>query len=362
MDNNRRPESDDALEALEAVVNMPPKRRKKNFFEKNMIPLKGDSARIKRRKVIFDSCLLVMFVCLLVLSWVVVIDPWNSKRLFGELEDLYNQGTEISEPYTEATKPDDGSPAIPPTTTSIIVTRPLTHPELLERNRDYKGWLRAPGADISLPIVQTADNSYYLKRDFYRRPSKYGNPFVDCRVDMKNPTNIIIYGHHMSNGTIFTYLTRYKNAGTVKNSPLITLELPDGTVNRYKIVSVLAINGRSEDDKSRGPDDNGYVFAVNTPEFGSQASFDGYVRQIKQRSYVDTGVDVRYGDQLISLQTCIYDFDYEFLYVIGRLVREGESTSVPNVKANPSPRHPQALYDKLKQTNPYADAERWYPS
>jgi len=230
----------------------------------------------------------------------------------------------------------------------------MSHEQLKARNGDYRGWLRAPGADISLPIVQTADNGYYLKRDFERRPSKYGNPFVDHRVSFDPmSTNLIIYGHHMSNGTIFTYLPRYKQANVVANNPIITLELPDGKVNQYKIVSVLAINGREQDD-------NGYAFAANTPDFPNQASFDGYIRQIRERSYVITGVDVQYGDKLISLQTCIYDYDYEFLYVVARLVRPGESLSVTGVKANPSPRMPQAWYDKKKQTNPYRDAERWY--
>jgi len=352
MDNDRRPASEDALEALDAVVNMPPARRKKNFFEKNMIPLKGDSRKTKRRKGIFDSCLLVILVCALVLAWVVVIDPMRAQRLQDDLLRMYEETEVATQP--PPTEPLSEGETHPPTTVgSSAVTKPPTHAQLKARNSDYIGWLKAPGGSINMPVVQTANNDYYLKRDFDRRPSKYGNPFVDYRVSF-NPmsTNMIIYGHHMSNGTIFTYLTRYKQANVVKSNPLITLEMADGSVQQYKIVSVLAVNGRPQDD-------NGYVFAVNTPDFPGEDSFNGYVRQIKQRSYVDTGVDVNYGDKLISLQTCIYDFDYEFLYVVARLVRPGESASVPNVKANPNPRLPQALYDKQKKENPFRNAEIW---
>jgi len=353
MDYEQRPDSD-ALDALDAVVNTPPARRRKNFFEKNIIPLKGDSRKVKRRKAVFDSCLVIIFVCLVVLSWVMVIDPAISKWKYDDLAKNYTMAetTGVDIP-TEAPPPGQTAP---PTTKGPEYEKERMSPEALKaRNSDYVGWLRAPGGSINMPVVQTADNGYYLKRDFDRRPSKYGNPFVDYRVHFSPvSTNIIIYGHHMSNGTIFTYLTRYKQADVVRRNPIITLELANGTINQYKIVSVLAINGRAEDD-------NGYVFAVNTPEFRSQEHFDGYVRQIKQRSYVTTDVDVVYGDKLISLQTCIYDFDYEFLYVIARQVRPGEGTSVGSVKANPSPRHPQALYDKLKQNNPYRDSELWYP-
>jgi len=353
MDNERRPASDDALEALEAVVSTPPARRKKNFFEKNIIPLKGDSRKTKRRKAAFDSCLVVMFVCALVLAWVMVIDPMQSKNLYGRLENMTQP--EVTELPTESPPPGETAPPTAAETTGTVVVRPMNHTELKAKNRDYIGWLRAPGGSINMPVVQTADNGYYLKRDFERKPSKYGNPFVDYRCNFSPvSTNLVIYGHHMSNGTIFTYLTRYKQAGVVQNNPIITLELADGAVNKYKIVSVLAVNGREQDD-------NGYAFAANTTDFPSAESFNGYIRQIKARTYVNTGVDVEYGDKLISLQTCIYDFDYEFLYVIARLVRPGESASVPaaQIKANPSPRLPQALYDKLKKPNPYADAERW---
>jgi len=355
MDNEeRRPASDDALEALDAVVNTPPARRKKNFFEKNIIPLKGDSRKTRRRKAAFDSCLVVIFVCALVLAWVMVIDPWTASNLAKELENMTM--AEVTEAPTEPPPPGETAPPTEPTTIDDKVYAPMSHAQLKERNRDYVGWLRAPGASISMPVVQTADNGYYLKRDFDRKPSKYGNPFVDWRCNF-NPvsTNLIIYGHHMSNGTIFTYLSRYKQPGVVQNNPIITLELADGTVNKYKIVSVLAVNGREQDD-------NGYSFPANTPDFSNAESFNGYVRQIRARTYVNTGVDVQYGDKLISLQTCIYDFDYEFLYVIGRLVRPGESSSVPasQIKANPNPRLPQALYDKLKKPNPDPNAERWY--
>ena len=352
MDNERRPASEDALAAVAAVVNTPTVRRKKNFFEKNMIPLKGDSRKAKRRKGIFDSCLVIIFICILVLAWVVVIDPWRAQRLQDELAGLTEPEVTTLAPPTE-----QGQTAPPVTVTGQPATQRMSAEQLKARNSHYIGWLRAPGAGINTAVVQTSDNDYYLTRDFDRKLSKYGNPFVDYRVSFDPMSaNMVIYGHYMNNGTIFTYLSRYKQAATVQNNPLITLELADGTVNQYKIVAVLNINGKSQDD-------NGYVFAVNTPNFSSPESFNGYVRQIKERSFVNTGVDVQPGDKLISLQTCSYTYDYEFLYVVARLVRPGESAAVPasQIKANPSPRMPQAWYDKKKQENPFRNAEIWLP-
>jgi len=353
MNYEHEPASEDALEALDAVVRTLPVRRRKNFFEKNMIPLKGDSGKVKRRKAIFDSCLLVIFVCALVLAWTVVIDPYRAKLLQEQLLAEFEATEVVTQPPAEPTQPGETAP--PPTTSIVKVTERASHTVLKGRNSDYIGWLKAPGASINMPIVKTANNDYYLKRDFNRNPSKYGNPFADFRVSMDPmSTNLIIYGHHMNNGTIFTYLTRYQQASVVKNNPIITMEMATGEVYQYKIVSVLAVNGR-------GIDDNGYVFAVNTPDFSGPEKFAGYLRQIRERSYVNTGVDVEWGDKLISLQTCIYTYDYEFLYVIARMVRPGESLAVPNVTANPKPRMPQAWYDKKKQDNPYRNAEIWLP-
>jgi SrtB family sortase len=355
MDNEYRPASEDALEALDAVVSTPPARRRKNFFEKNMIPLRGDSKKARGRKAAFDSCLLVIFVCALVLAWTMVIDPWRANKLQESLRAQYEGAEEVTEPPAEPPETEPGQTAPPPTSKIVVETVRASHEQLKARNSDYIGWLKAPGGSVDMAVVKTANNDYYLKRDFDRKPSKYGNPFADYRVSLDPmSTNLIIYGHHMKNGTIFTYLTRYKQANVVKSNPIITMEMATGETYRYKIVSVLAINGR-------GIEDNGYVFAVNTPDFAGQEKFEGYVRQIRERSYVDTGVDVEWGDKLISLQTCVYDFDYEFLYVIGRMVRPGESLSLPSVTANPSPRMPQAWYDKQKKENPFRDAELWLP-
>jgi sortase B len=348
MDNEfRTPESQDLLNATDAVIKAAPGTKKKNFFQANMIPLKGDSKRERSRKVIFDSLLLVMLCCVLVLGWVWGYDPWHAGITGGERQTEFYGDT----PRETQTTPQGAV---------VEQTRPVEHvrqsfDKLLERNGDCVGWLTAPGAKIDLPIVQTENNDYYLHRNFDLEPSRYGNPFVDYRNSMDPmSTNIIIYGHHMRNGTIFTQLGNYKNYGVVQHNPIITLETPDGASYQYKIFSVLVVNGKPKDD-------NGYVFAANTPEFPNKESFNGFVRQLKQRSFVNTSVDVQYGDKLISLQTCVYDFDYEFLYVVGRLVRPGESlhVDISQIKKNPNPRVPQALYDKYKQKNPFANAERW---
>ena len=77
-------------------------------------------------------------------------------------------------------------------------------------------------------------------------------------------------------------------------------------------------------------DDNtfGYNFSAYRASFTSQAEFTQWVQHCKDRSLIDTNVDVQAYDEIITLSTCCYDFDDARFVVMGRLVREGEDEAV----------------------------------
>ncbi|MDR3313140.1 MAG: class B sortase [Oscillospiraceae bacterium] len=347
----KREESKDALEAMESVLEASgPKLRKKNFFEKNFLPLKTDSKREKRRKIIFDIAVFVMFISVLVLLWFYVIDPGIAKSKSAKLQGIHGDA------IVDMTTPDGGYIQAP----AEAEQRRLTYTALKARNPEYVGWLSIPGASVELPVVQTGDNKTYLKKDFDRMSSNYGNPFLDYRNSQAlDDANLIIYGHHMHDGKIFASLTNYETKATLSKYPIISLELEDATL-RYKIVAVLKTNGSPQED-------NGYVFHFDTPNFKSEENFNGYVEQLKQRTlfYTSTeGVDIQYGDRLLSIQTCLYQYENEFLVIVGRLLREGEDPNIPadQVHHNPNIRYAQAWYNKYnKGVNPWKNKERWYP-
>ena len=84
--------------------------------------------------------------------------------------------------------------------------------ELLQSiNEDYIGYIVIPDTEISYPIVQGKDNSYYLNHTFQREKNKNGCLFVDVKceralIDLQT----IIYGHHMKNDAMFGALDQYK--------------------------------------------------------------------------------------------------------------------------------------------------------
>ena len=75
---------------------------------------------------------------------------------------------------------------------------------LFNQNSDCIGWIYIPGTAVNYPVMHTPSNPQkYLRRDFCGNYSQSGVPFLDSRCDLES-TDLIIYGHNMRNGTMFS--------------------------------------------------------------------------------------------------------------------------------------------------------------
>lgn len=109
--------------------------------------------------------------------------------------------------------------------------------ELLKQNSDCIGWIYIPGTAVNYPVMYTPVNPQkYLRRDFYGNYSQSGVPFLDARCDLKN-TNLIIYGHNMRNGTMFSELKNYVNADFRNAHPIIEFETANG-IYKFNVTDV----------------------------------------------------------------------------------------------------------------------------
>ena len=184
---------------------------------------------------------------------------------------------------------------------------------MLAENSDFKGWITVPNTKVDNPIYQTDNNDYYLTHNQKKQTIAYVALFFDCEniiTEEETDKNLVIYGHHMKNGSMFANLTKYRNLDFYKQNP--TLEF-----------STLYKNFLDDDD------------------------FNSWADEAYQRSLINTGVDVVNGDNIITLVTCVYDFDDARLVVMARETREGEAPTVDtsSASANPSPRYPKRWYD-----------------
>jgi len=99
---------------------------------------------------------------------------------------------------------------------------------LIAENSDCIGWLSIDGTNISYPVMHTpSDPQKYLRRNFYGKYSQSGVPFLDGRCDLQS-SNLIIYGHNMKNGTMFSDLKKYLNTDFLNSHRAVRLETADG--------------------------------------------------------------------------------------------------------------------------------------
>lgn len=291
------------------------KKKKQSFGESlitGLFPSKGDTTAEITRKIVFLLALVILIAA------IVMIILQFSKEYGGKDEtdrfiiDLKNkaptqehidqlpQGTIDSERFAE----------------------------LYAENNDFIGWLTIPGTNIDYPVMQHPEKDYYLHRNFQKQNEFSGTLFVDHKGKITKdsmPQNTIIYGHNMLYKYQFSALMNYKrNIDFLKVSPTIEFDTLFSN-NQYKIISVFMTNIYEE---------HGEVFDyTNKIYFTNPNEFFDYVLQCEDRSIYETGVDVQYGDELVTLSTCDQDTAFEArLVIVARKVRLNESPEVDTDK------------------------------
>ena len=106
--------------------------------------------------------------------------------------------------------------------------------ELYQQNNDLVGWICVEDTNINYPVMQTVDSpNYYLKRGFDKEYSSYGCPYVqeDCDV-LKPSDNLVIYGHHMNDGSMFNVISDTTDQATFDSIEYVYYITRDAT---YKL-------------------------------------------------------------------------------------------------------------------------------
>lgn len=207
-------------------------------------------------------------------------------------------------------------------------------------NPDVKGLLEIEGTGVKYPVLQTTDNTYYLKRDFYQKSNRHGSIYLDYETDVQKPSaNMILYGHNMKDGQMFGELLQYKKLEYYQQHPVVQFD----TLYRqgaYKIISIFIT--------STNPADGDLFYYNSTVNMTEPDEIQEFVNEVRRRSLIDTTVDVQNTDTLITLSTCDYSFKDSRFVIVARRVRDGESEQVDTSGAayNEDPLMPAAWYAK----------------
>lgn len=207
---------------------------------------------------------------------------------------------------------------------------------LLRENKDIVGWLKIDGLQLDYPVVKDPGeipendpyygpegyipDAFYLDHNLYRNHDQEGTLYLDYRDDFgsdesQHSENQVIYGHAMWNGNMMGCLRRYRqDFEFYKSSPFIQYSSNYKEYD-YVIFAFLITSG------SYNATDFHYW---NMEDLDSEEEFNFYVDNCRSRQLLDTGVDVKYGDQLLTLSTCYADEDNSRFLVVARKLREGE--------------------------------------
>lgn len=180
---------------------------------------------------------------------------------------------------------------------------------LYAQNEEMAGWICIEDTKLNYPVMHTPDDpEKYLHTNFEGEYSYPGVPFIDaaCNADSDN---LLIYGHNMPNGSMFRSLMKYQEKTFWEAHPVIVFN----TLYEEQEFEVLA----AFYDRVYYKTENCFKF-YQFIDAENEEDYDFAIAQFKDKALYDTGIDARYGDQLITLVTCAYHTDNGRFVVVAK--------------------------------------------
>lgn len=164
-------------------------------------------------------------------------------------------------------------------------------------NSDVIGWIKIENSNINYPVMQNGD--YYLHRNIYKNYSSHGTPYLAEYCNVQYSDNLIIYGHHMNDNSMFAQLDNYKKHSFYENHKYITFySYYNGkTIEKTYEVAIAF--------KTVVYSDKGFKY-YNYTNFSDVQELNDFIENCRKLEFYNTGIDINYGDKLITLSTCEY--------------------------------------------------------
>lgn len=179
--------------------------------------------------------------------------------------------------------------------------------KLKKLNEDTYGWLKVSGTDVDYPVVQGADNDYYLRRSFYKSYLNSGSIFVDavCGAPSEN-RNTVIYGHNMKDGTMFHSLHNLNNQTYFENAEIRLM-----TTEGVYVYEVYSVHQPHEMDR--------FFFTEFT-----DATWQEFLSWTQAQSFFpNSDIPLSESDKIITLSTCVSTTQEEaYRFVVHGVLRE----------------------------------------
>ena len=178
---------------------------------------------------------------------------------------------------------------------------------LREINTDIVGWITINNTKVDYPILHGDDNEFYLTHNYKKEENLAGSIFMDFRNDkLWYNKHTILYGHRMKDGTMFSQIKKYEDQSFYDANPTFQYET---ITDRYE-VKVFAAYVTTTD-----------FYYIKT-DFEETSDFMELVKEMKEKSEIQTNLDVQEDDRIITLSTCDYIYDEGRFVVHGILTKK----------------------------------------
>ncbi len=227
---------------------------------------------------------------------------------------------------------------------SVGVMKPLKTPaDVLDaigyeitQNSDTVGWLYIPDTTINNSVVQSHNNTVYLRQTERKQPDIYGCYYADYTCNFgpreKLSANTVVYGHSdlkdNPDGLRFSQLFKFTDADFAKKHPVIYFSTPE----EYMEWQIFAVYYT----------DTGLDYISTDLDGPSRAAL---AQQAKDRSIYQYDVAVGESDQFLTLSTCSIKYgaqekDQRFV-IMAKLLPAGEIPKTVSLTVNQNPVQPK---------------------
>ena len=155
--------------------------------------------------------LVLLIVILAISSYFFIKELVENKKetdIFDNLQEIAQdmENTTNENPITDILDNDEGN---------MSSQNTYNLENIAEINSDVIGWIKIDGTNIDYPVMQNRD--FYLHKNIYKNYSSHGTPYLAEHCNLNSSDNLIIYGHHMNDNTMFSQLEKYKNYNFYQN-------------------------------------------------------------------------------------------------------------------------------------------------
>src|SRR6056297_3285058 len=267
------------------------------------------------KKIIIYRILIVVFIVSIGLLINSFVKSYRANKLYAEARNIYYKNIEevLEQEITEENEenieiPEEETPEEPG---QEETTEPQAPVDISEFNENVIGWINVNGTNIDYPVVQADDNDFYLDHNYKGEKDSYGSIYMDFRnVSVERDDNIIIYGHKIREGSMFSDLANYTNGNSYKDyfekNNTIILDLNGGRTT-WEIYSAYVVNLDQEDY---------YLYTI----YKDKQNYLDFVEETKERSLVKKDIEITEDDTIISLVTCNFWYDNARVILHGKLV------------------------------------------